>query len=906
MSEFIDNFIKKNKVQFLKYRTYLETNNWTDMSLEGQLTDSFFNDIYSDNPTNVRKAEITKLIKEQISSQKDAIKTKAEEFKLQNDLITNILDRVKYFVNKTAGEHHLKKFKSFVKESLDIVQIHMDRVDDYLASVDVTKIQNQEVRSEEIKLTKDCFSSITKIQETITNLNIKEEQATEGIQWLDKQKATVAMIDTLIGGEKPMYPEIKIKLDAMGIDLVSPPPNTIHILNENPPEYNSNKNFWEQDKDTLQYYVDEYKKIERGITIDGYFIDGWLYFHFNYFVTNIPTTIEHNGVKENKDVTKIPDLRDNEIVMTDYFQKSRKEQTMSVIAASRRLAKTTLNSSRLFRAMILNKKQILCAGGSSEDLNHIHNNIDTCYNNINSAFKLYYLAPTEDGRGKAYGIKTKDNKSKVTSNLFIINLEGGSKKGKKESLAGFTPDEFILDEALKFHYKEQLLALESALWGSGILRCSVLITGTGGDDQLAKDGITMLNNPEGNRVTQMDWNNFEKNVPEDCITWKRRKFGLFMPTQMCVKHKKVKSNLADYLGIKSETLKKVTLWVTDWKSSKEAEEKERAHKQKEGKAEYIRYLAYHPFDPDEIFLSGNTNPYPVEELKKRKQELIESGDLGKKVILTQDSTGKVSYELSNKDIAKYPHNGGFIDAPVVLYQELPEIKPPQYLYVAGFDDYKQEESDTDSIGSFYIYRVNVGEDIWKGRIVASLATRPDPHLKLYRQIYLLQQAFNAICFMENADDGYKQYLERKRVADMWLQTSLDFKAESTQASTNKRKYGWTPTKENIRYLKNLTIQYTKEEFTYTNEDGVEITITGAQKINDIELLQEMIDYRDDNNVDRITAFGSCLGLEFHYYTNWMLPKIDKKEKREEEKPKKQERTMIDRMYGSGTRKKRFF
>ena len=68
----------------------------------------------------------------------------------------------------------------------------------------------------------------------------------------------------------------------------------------------------------------------------------------------------------------------------------------------------------------------------------------------------------------------------------------------------------------------------------------------------------------------------------------------------------------------------------------------------------------------------------------------------------------------------------------------------------------------------------------------------------------------------------------------------------------------------------------------------------------------MIDYRDDNNVDRITAFGSCLGLEFHYYTNWMLPKIDKKEKREEEKPKKQERTMIDRMYGSGTRKKRFF
>ena len=902
MSEFLQTFIKKNKNQFLKYKSYLEANNWTDMSVESSLDDEFFNGMYSENPNEVRKAEITKLIKEQIASQKDTIKVKTEEFKLQNDLILNILDRIKYCVNKTKGEHGLKIFKKFIKESLDIVDLHTERIDDYLASVDVTKIQNQEVRSEEIKLTKDCFSGITKIQEIVTNLNIKEEQATEGIQWLDKQKATVAMIDTLIGGEKPMYPEIKVKLDSMGIDLVSPPPNTIHILNENPPEYNPNKNFWEQDKDTLQYYVDEYKKIERGIIVDGYFIDGWLYFHFNYFVTNIPTTIEHNGVKENKDVTKVPELRDNEIIMTDYFQKSRKEQTMSVIAASRRLAKTTLNSSRLFRAMILNKKQVLCAGGSSEDLNHIHSNLDICYNNINSAFKIYYLSPTEDGRGKAYGIKTKDNKSKITSNLFIINLEGGSKKGKKESLAGFSPSEFILDEALKFHYKEQLLALESALWGSGILRCSVLITGTGGDDQLAKDGINMLNNPEANRVTQMDWEGFEKNVPSDCITWRRRKFGLFMPTQMCIKHKKIKSNLADYLGVKSETLKKVPLWVTDWKGAKEAEEKEREHKQKEGKKEYIRYLAYHPFDPDEIFLSGDQNPFPVEELKKRKRELLETGDVGKKVTLIQDSSGKITYELSSKDIATYPHKGGFIDAPIVLYEELPESPPQRYLYVFGMDDYKLEEADTDSIGSVHIYKVNVGEDKWKGRIVASFASRPDPHMKLYRQAFLLQQAFNAVGFMENIDDGYKQYLERKRVAELWLQPSLDFKADMAQASTNRRKYGWTPTPANIRYLKNLVIQYTKEEFTETNEDGKEITITGVQKINDLELIQEMIDYRDDNNVDRITSFMSCLGLEFYFYTNWMLPKLEyKKEQKEEKKVQKRERTLGEKMFGTKNR-----
>ena len=128
-------------------------------------------------------------------------------------------------------------------------------------------------------------------------------------------------------------------------------------------------------------------------------------------------------------------------------------------------------------------------------------------------------------------------------------------------------------------------------------------------------------------------------------------------------------------------------------------------------------------------------------------------------------------------------------------------------------------------------------DEWCGRIVASLAARPDPHGKLHRQIFLLQQAFNAKCFMENADDKYKQYLETKRVADLWLYESIDFKADMTQKATNKRRFGWTPTPQNIRFLKNLVINYTKEEFTIKNEDGEDITILGAHRINDIGLIQ---------------------------------------------------------------------
>lgn len=878
MSEFLDSFIKKNKPQFSKYKKYIENNDWT----------TYINTSDKDN----------------LQAEKDVIKRKSEEYKLQNDLVQYVLNRLSDFVKKTQGEHNTPKFKTFTKFCLSITSLHTSRVEEYLTSIDITKIENQDVRSEEIKLTKDCHSGSNKIEESVKQLNIKEDQATEGIQFYTDQKATIAMHDTLVN----LYPEIKVKLDSMKIDFDSPPPPTIHILNPNPPKYNPNKHYWEQEKETLQYYVDEYKKIERGVEVDGYYFDGWLYFHFNFFVTTVPRTVMVNGIPENKDETRVPPLRDNEILITNYFIKSKREETLSFISATRRAAKTTMNSSRIVRAQILNKKQVLCAGGSAEDLNHIQNNIYTHHSNVNPAFKLYYLSKTEDGRGSAYGIKDGANKSKITSNIFIINLEGGTASKKKETLAGFTPDEFILDEAMKFPFKKQLEALESALWADGIRRCPVLLTGTGGSTDLAVDAIKMLNNPIDYKVTLMDWEDLERGIPEHLITWKRCDYGLFLPTQTCTKHRKIKTNLATYLGIESETLSQVEILVTDWETSKKSEEEERKSKEKDKEA-YTKLLAYHPFDPEEIFLSGDINRFPVEALKRRKRHLEETGQTGKKVVLYQGKDGTISYDLSNKDIVKYRDQkvGGFHDAPVVLYTELPEVIPPAYLYVAGFDDYKQDQSGTDSVGSFHIYKVNIGMDKWCGRIVASLASRPDPHENLHKQIFLLMKAFNAKCFMENVDDKFKTFLERKRVADLWLQTSLDFKADMAQQSTGRRKYGWTPTPANINFLTNLAVHYANEDISYENEDGEMIEMLGCERIDDVELLQEMIDYKKDRNCDRITSFMSCLGMEFYLDCNFMLPTAKNFKKKEEDEKKKQKpiQNLATRMYGTRSRGRMF-
>jgi hypothetical protein len=198
-------------------------------------------------------------------------------------------------------------------------------------------------------------------------------------------------------------------------------------------------------------------------------------------------------------------------------------------------------------------------------------------------------------------------------------------------------------------------------------------------------------------------------------------------------------------------------------------------------------------------------------------------------------------------------------------------------------------------------------DKWCGRIVASVSTRPDPHNKLYRQIFLLMQAFNAKCFMENADMGFKEYLDRKRATDLWLVESMDFKSDMSHRSNGRRRYGWAPTPENKRFLLNLAINYAKQEFSVLDEDGIETTVLGIQLINDIGLLDEMISYKKDNNVDRITSFMSCLGYEFFLYNNYMLPTTTTRKIRDDVKEsRKPEKSLAERLYGGSVRQKRFF
>lgn len=861
MSDFLDSYIKKNRPFFKKQLSYLTDNDWTERK-------------------NYKKYSKGK--KDEESLLTTDYKALTEEFVLQSKLVDGVLDRVKYLVNKAKSEHKNPKFKRFYKFCIDIVDFHTNRIDEYTMNADLESIPRWE-RSDEMELQSTCFKHFTKITDIINSFEIIDEEKSAGlVQFYNNKKAPLAMHWELV----KIYPAIQRELDRKGIDFDTPPKNEMLINIENPPEWDLDKHYWEQEIKTLQLYVDEFKKLKHGIVIDGIKILPELYFHINVFKAPIPTLLINPNTKEeySEDVIQCPPLRDNEwFIIQDAYQKAQKKENskMLFIAATRRAAKTTFNASHLSHGITIGKNKLVCAGGSATDLGHVRDALLTHFQNANPAFRIDRLG-TEWEKGVTFGIKNKENKDITNSILKIANLDAGGNK-KSEILAGFTPDAFILDEIMKIPFKSQLEGFKPALDSPYGKRCVALLTGTAGNAELSKDGFSVLNYPEANDILEMDWDALERNIPEEAITWKRTKFGTFIPGQMSAKDGliKIETTLDKYLGIKNApNLAKVKIYVTDWIKAKEIMTRDRKNKERDREA-FIKEKLYFPFNTEEMLMSTKINPFPEDDARVHLAEIREAQRTGRKVDITRNKDNEIIASNSVKELPVFPHQGGFHDSPVILFEDLPKEKPPRGLYVASLDDYKQEQASSDSLGCFIIYKRQSGNDPMGDRIVAIYTSRPNPHSKFHRIGHMLLEAFNAECLMENEDMEFKIYLDSIHQTEQWLVPSFNIAGDITLKNNVRRMYGISPN-GNKSTIINKVVNYCKEPKDVVDEEGNYKQVLGVNLIEDEMLLEEIINYKDGENFDRLVTFGISL-IQAHFYDANFVPARLSEPKRQEVK-----------------------
>lgn len=866
MSEFVDNYIKKYKPALLKAEKYIKDNNWT---LLGEIT---------------------------VPEKGKPFNPKQEEFLVQDQSILILIDRLKFFAKKASSQHRLPQFKKYVKHVMKVINMHMDRIDGYINGVSLDEIETTDLKLEEMNFHNLLQKKFNAIDDAVESLGIKfSDENVNTIEFLADAKAPLSMHNVLIN--IPEYAEIIQKeLDHKKIDFTSPPKNEMLIYMDNVPKWDTNLHYWEQDAYTLQFYVDElFKKCVNGIEIDGVYISGWAYYHINIFIAPIPVNTWNETKKKyfSQDVKMNPPLRDSDwMIFENRDRLEDSEYKMMFLAASRRVAKTTTEASMLSHAATIGKETLLCAGASAKDLEQLAKNFKIDTLNKNPAFRVYNV--TNDWTKKVeLGIKTKNNKTLLLSTLYIINTDSGN---NKEIFAGFTPTSVVVvDEAMKSIFLEALEGLIPALVGSdGSLRARVILSGTAGTEELSADGVKALNDPSTYGIMPMQWDILERGVNEEDKTWledKMKPFGTFIPGQCRVDMPKTESNLAEYLGKpNSKELQKIKIKITDWKAAKEKIEAERESVVRDS-VKLHKTTIYAPIKPSEITMSGTRNRFPVNEAKAHKQYLLETGLWDRRRDLYRDSEGKIRSTISNKPLAAFPHRGGCVDAPFLIFEDIPENKPPYGMYTAGFDDYASDDSETSSVSSFYVVKNKVLGDPFSEKVVASISFRPEKHPEVWEKWLMLMEAYNLdrTAFGENFNYGIKDFLDRRHLTDKYLAPSLDFSTSFNIPNNNKRKTGWNPSTSK-KFLFDLFVDFCNETTEIEQEDGTIKTVKGVQLIDDIGLLEEIIMWSDNLNVDRITSAMAAYAYA-HYLRSaqYWVPKNYTRKEHEEEPQQKQQR-----------------
>ena len=579
-----------------------------------------------------------------------------------------------------------------------------------------------------------------------------------------------------------------------------------------------------------------------GAMMNGVFINPFLYWHLNIWHTEVDVIDERGRISQKY---ANPLLRDNEWIVTNEIERAQQDKKGLVILGIRRFAKSVLEASYIgWGATFDENSQNVIAGLNAPDIKLITDKLDKGLNFLPEAWRWQRVEDNWKNQ-VTLGIKTKSGERIPFSQILIRNLDEGN---NEEAIAGTKPRKLIIDEIGKGNFLRGFQAAVPGFttpygWG-----CSPILTGTGGDMKRFMDAKSLM----------FDVDNFNfltyNNEKDD-----RRVHGLFISYKYRMEAKE-ESTLGAFLEqSKDSDLHNVRMLVSNEEKAKEITESNLERLKKAGdRVAYLKEKMYYPLEVDDIFLNEDTNIFDIEAAKRQKARLLAQERTGTPVILFHDGE-KIGHEFTDKQpITNFPlKSSDRKDAPVVVY-EFPLENPPYGLYVAGVDPYRQGQAAySTSLGSVYIYKRmhDITGEKYQDMFVASYCARPDKKETWEEQARFLIKYFNARTLCENDDISFIEYMKAKGDAH-YLEKQPDWLKEVVPGTTVKREYGVHRSSDKIRdYLHNCLKKY-MEEVVYTekDEDGnITKEVLGVSKVFDPVLLEEIIQYNDQGNFDRIIA-----------------------------------------------------
>ena len=443
------------------------------------------------------------------------------------------------------------------------------------------------------------------------------------------------------------------------------------------------------------------------------------------------------------------------------------------------------------------------------------------------------------------GIKTRAGERIPFSQILIRNLDGGD---NEEAIAGTKPRKLIIDEIGKGSFLRGLKAAEPGFTTPFGWACSPILTGTGGDMTKFMDAKSLM-------FDVANYNFLTYNNEKDT----KRVHGLYLSYKYRMEAKD-ESSLGAFLDKPKESpLYDVPMLVSnEEKARKITNEKLEALKKGTDRIVYLKEKMYYPFDVDDIFSNEDTNIFDIEAAKRQKTRLLAQERTGTPVVLFMGENG-IQHEFTDKQpITNFPLKpSDSKDAPIVIY-EFPIESPPYGLYVAGVDPYRQGQAKySESLGAVYIYKRmhDLTGEKYQDMFVASYVARPEKKERWEEQARLLIKYYNARALCENDEISFIEYMKAKGDAH-YLERQPEWLLEIIPNTTVKREYGIHRTAIKVIDYLHTCLKTYMEQVIYTEKDengNITRETHGVSKIFDPVLLEEVIQYNDQGNFDRIIA-----------------------------------------------------
>ena len=349
---------------------------------------------------------------------------------------------------------------------------------------------------------------------------------------------------------------------------------------------------------------------------------------------------------------------------------------------------------------------------------------------------------------------------------------------------------------------------------------------------------TLLYNPDGYNILSID-NVFDR--PKQG----KPKFGFFFPSYVNRAGCYNKDGVSDVVKALIEIL------IARYKAKYSADPKS-----------VLRVIAEDPITPAEAIIKVKAAYFPITALTERLSQLdqdVHAYDdvyIGK---LVQNSNGVEFTPTSDVPIRKF---GVENDTPgAVEIFEMPEKdrngKVPHTRYIIGHDPVDNDQAESSSLSSTFVL------DLWTDKIVAEYTGRQSFADDNFEIVRLLCLFYNAKCLYESNKKGIFAYFSKMNCTHLLADTPefLRDKQLIKYSSFGSNAKGVNASAAINAYANNLIRDWLMKPVTIIqNVDGedVEVTVYNLNFLRNRALIEELIAFNPEINVDRIRALGMVM------------------------------------------------